>query len=166
MKHLLIFSAMICLAIGLFPGCAPESKPPIEEVPNVEADIAALKAATEEWDVAWNSQDLEKLLSLYTEDAVRMPPNEASVVGNEAIRASIQRSFDEFTSEGVSTVGDVRVSGELGYARGTFEATNTPKAGGEPVVENSKWIIVHQRQSDGSWKIICEIWNSNLPPSQ
>jgi len=166
MKHLLFLSVAICLAAGLFPGCAPGPEPPTEDVANVEADIEALKAAIEDWDVAWNSQDLEKLLSFYTEDAVRMPPNEAAEVGNEAIRASLKRSFGDFPSEEDNTIGDVRVSGDLGYVRGTVEATTTPKAGGDPVVENSKWITVYQRQPDGSWKIISEIWNSNRPPSQ
>lgn len=166
MKHRMIVLVAICIAIGLFPGCAPEQEQSTEDVLNVEADIEALKAALEEWDVAWNSQNLEKLLSLYTEDAVRMPPNEATEVGSEAIRASVQRAFDESPSEEHSTIGDVRVSGDLGYVRGTFEAATTPEAGGEPVVENGKWITVHQRQPDGSWQIICEIWNANLPTSQ
>jgi uncharacterized protein (TIGR02246 family) len=165
MKHLLILLCVAFFSLAFLPACAPPPEPPTVESPSVEADIEALKTAAADWDAAWNSQDLEKLLSLYTEDAVRMPPNEAAEVGKEAIRGSLQRSFGEFTSQGGSVVDDVRVSGDLAYVRGTGEYTDTPKTGGEPIQGVGKWVAVHQRQPDGSWKMICEIWNSNLPLS-
>jgi uncharacterized protein (TIGR02246 family) len=164
MKHFITLVGLVCL---LLPACAPQAEqqaePVGEEAPSTEADVQAIKAAVEEWDVAWNSQDLDGLLSLYAEDAVRMPPNEPAEVGKETIRVSLQRSFDEMTSEGHSVVVDVRVDGDLAYVRGTWKSTNTPKAGGESIQEDSKWLEVLQRQADGFWGIICEMWSSNKP---
>ena len=165
MKNLLILLCVSFFTLPFLLACTPPAEPPSVEVPSAKEDIEALKTAAAEWDVAWNSQDLEKLLSLYTEDAVRMPPNEAADVGKEAISAYVQRSFGEFTSQGGSVVDDVRVSGDLAYVRGTGDYTNTPKTGGEPIQDLGKWVIVYQRQPDDSWKVICEIWNSNLPLS-
>jgi uncharacterized protein (TIGR02246 family) len=170
MKYLIIFLGVVCLSFTLLPSCAPQpeqqAEPVAEEAPSTEADVEAIKAAIEEWEVAWNSQDMEKLLSLYADDAVRMPPNEVEEVGKNAIRASFQQSFDEMTAEGGGEAVDVRVAGDLAYARGPWVATSTPKTGGEPIQDNSKWVEVLQRQADGSWKIICEMWNSNNPPPE
>ncbi len=170
MKYLIILSGVVCLSFVLLPACSPEpvqeAEPVTEEAPSTAADVAAIKAEVEKFDVAWNSQDVEALLSLYADGAVRMPPNEAEEVGKEVMRESFQRYFDEMTSEGDGVAVDVQVAGDLGFVRGTWSGTNTQKAGGESVQEDSKWLEVLQRQADGSWKIVCEIWNNNNPPSE
>ena len=76
------------------------------------------------------------------------------------------RSFGDLPSEEDNVIGDVRVSGDLGYVRGTVEVTSSPQNGGDPVAENVKWVAVYQRQPGGSWKIISDIWNSDRRPSQ
>jgi hypothetical protein len=44
----------------------------------------------------------------------------------------------------------------------------TPKAGGETInaVPDAKDLCLYERQSDGSWKIIYDCNNSNVPPKQ
>jgi ketosteroid isomerase-like protein len=68
--------------------------------------------------------------------------------------------YDLLTEEGV--VQDVRVSGDLGFARGMDTGTASPKDGGDPIEVNTKWVAIYERQADGSWLCICEIGNSNL----
>ena len=48
--------------------------------------------------------------------------------------------------------------------RGTFAGTVTPKAGSEPVQVKGKWMAVYKRQADGSWKAICDTYNSDDLP--
>lgn len=44
--------------------------------------------------------------------------------------------------------------------------TMTPKTGkGKPMSDKGKYIVVLQKQADGSWKIVRDISNSDLPPS-
>jgi len=57
----------------------------------------------------------------------------------------------------------VRVSGDLAVVRGTDTGTTAPKSGGEPVKYNLKWLTVLERQPDGTWKWIYEMWNDNDP---
>jgi ketosteroid isomerase-like protein len=41
----------------------------------------------------------------------------------------------------------------------------TPKAAGaKPTTETIKGLHVLRRQTDGSWKIIQDIWNNDAPP--
>ncbi len=133
---------------------------------NTEADIEAVKNLTEEYDAAINSGDLDSWVSLYTDDAVRMPPNSPALVGKDAIRSVMQSSFEKYTFDIKETAEEVIVAGDWAFARGTYTYTITPKAGGEPIGDDSgKWMAFHKRQPDGSWKIYRNIFNSDLPPS-
>ncbi len=165
MKKLSILVGSILLFIIFLPACAPEPAPPTEAVTNVAADIEALKAIPSQWEAAYHANDLDAVMQDYAQDAVRMPPNEAIEEGKEAIRNSHQAFFAEYTSDGAIEVVDVQVSGDLGYVRGTYKGTSTPKAGGDPIKSDTKFVAVFRRQTDGSWKSICEIFNDN-PPSE
>ena len=47
----------------------------------------------------------------------------------------------------------------MAFLRGTWNLSQTPKAGGEEEQSNGKWLAVQQRQPDGSWKIARTTWN-------
>jgi ketosteroid isomerase-like protein len=101
----------------------------------------------------------------YAENSVLMSPNVSIRKGKEAILLGYQKareSDDEQVDS--SVVEDVRVSGDLAVARGIDTGTSTPRSGGKPVNFNLKWLIVFERQSDGTWKCIYEIWNDNPVP--
>lgn len=149
------YAIIACLLLVLSSGCRRRE--------NNAADVQAVKDAIAAWDNAWNAGDCEMLASLYTPDAVAMPPNTPASVGMNAMRLSCKKDFEQFKEENRSLVEDVRVSGNLAVARGTQEASTTPKKGGNPVRDKEKWIVVYQRQTDGSWKILWEIYNSDLP---
>lgn len=130
---------------------------------NNPADMAAVRRASAAWDKAWSAGDCEALALLYTTDAIVMEPNAPARVGRDATRASCKKYFSRFREVNRSRVEDVRVSGDLAVARGTEVSTTSPKAGGKTVQYRDKWVTVYQRQPDGSWKILWEIYNSNLP---
>jgi len=56
----------------------------------------------------------------------------------------------------------------LGLTRCTYTLTMTPKAGGETInaMPDGKALTLLERQSDGSWKIVYDCFNSNVPPKQ
>lgn len=138
------------------------SIPVCAQVPHA-ADVQAINAATAAWDQAWNAGNADALASLYTRDAIAMGPNDPALVGREAIQASSKKYFDEVNEENHSLVEDIRVSGDLAVARGTQTTKTSPKAGGDSVEDKAKWIAVFQRQPDGAWKVLWEIYNTDLP---
>ena len=146
---------MLAVLSLLVPACARKVNDP--------ADVQAIKDATESWDKAWNAGNVEALASLYTVDAIAMGPNHPAQADKDAIRASSQKYFDQFSEENRSIVEDVQVSGDLAVARGTQETRTSPKSGGYSFQDKAKWITVFQRQTRGSWKILWEIYNSDLP---
>ena len=104
------------------------------------------------------------MMALYTDGAVRMDPNVPPAVGKDAIRALFLEDWRLNEIVVANTVSDVRVAGELAVSRGTFAATITPRDGGDPIEDRGKWSATYERQADGSWKSIWEIWSSDLPP--
>ncbi len=149
-------AVLVCLLLLLAPAAAQEVNNP--------ADVEAIKEASVAWDKAWSAGDCDALLaSLYLADAVAMPPNRPATVGRDAMRPGCKQYFAQFRETNRSVVEGVRVSGDLAVSWGTQEGTTTPKAGGASVRYKQKWMTAYLRQPDGSWKILWEIFNSDLP---
>ncbi len=147
-------AALICALLLLVSAAAQQVNP---------ADVQAIKDASAAWDKAWNAEDCDALASLYLADAIAMWPNEPAKMGREAGRASCKKYFAQFRETNHGVVKGVRVSGDLAVSWGTQEGTTTPKAGGASVQYKQKWMTAYLRQPDRSWKILWEIFNSDLP---
>lgn len=164
MKNLILVLSLVSLLCFTF-GCQKGEE--VAEAPkvNVEADVAAIKASFQEWVQLYNPGDFDKIMSIfYAKNSIQMPPNEPIRKGKEAILLGYQKTrelSDEYCDS--SVVEDVRVSGDLAVAQGIDTGTSTPRSGGEPVKYNLKWLTVLERQSDGAWKWIYEMWNDNNP---
>jgi len=134
-----------------------------ESKADIEADVRAIKALINEWGQLSDADDIDGIMSVfYAENSIIMPPNESIHQGKEAIRLFYQEyrksNKDHYDS---SVVEDVRASGDLAVARGMDTGITTPRSGGEAVKFNQKWLMVFERQSDGTWKCISEMWNEN-----
>ena len=57
-------------------------------------------------------------------------------------------------------------AGDVLVARGSVEATATPKAGGDPIEMSGHWMDYRRLQEDGSWKIVETIWVFDQPLPQ
>ena len=150
------YVVILAVLLLFFSACAQKVNDP--------ADVQAIKDTGSAWDKAWNAGNAEALASgYYTADAIAMDPNQPALVGKDAIRASLQKYFEQLAEEGRSVVEDVRVSGDLAVARGTAEGKSSLKAGSYSAQFKSKWMTAFQRQADGSWKAFWDIYNSDLP---
>jgi ketosteroid isomerase-like protein len=65
-------------------------------------------------------------------------------------------------------VEEAKVYGDLGVTRSAYTMKMTPKGGGEEIVAepDGKALTLLERQSDGSWKITYDCFNTNVSPSQ
>jgi uncharacterized protein (TIGR02246 family) len=150
-----VLAAILIVAAG----CAPKADAP--------ADVAAIKAMGAAWGQAQTAGDAAALSDQYAGDAVRLVPNAPIQVGKEAIHSAFRTFLDRYSAEEVDVVEDVRVVGDLAFARGIYTAKATPKVPGAAVLDDKgKWLTTYRRQSDGSWKIVVDIWNSDLPVVQ
>jgi len=133
------------------------------------ADLEAFKAVVEDtWDkysIAMNAENPDLWISLWDENGIQMPPGTPAVVGKPAIEKGIHESYQALDwEEFIIYLEEVKVAGDWGYARGTYSASITPRAGGETAFLDGKYLTILKRQPDGSWKIYRDCFNSDVPP--
>ena len=153
----LFLSGCIALLSFAFVGTATAGDTKIEQ------DLRDLDA---KWSAAAGAKDIDKTVSYYSEDAIVMPPNAPSATTRETIRSAWKEML---TSPGAAirwkaTKVEVAKSGDLAYVSGTYEETMTD-ASGKPVKDHGKYVEIFKKQADGTWKVVSDIWNSDLPAS-
>jgi len=120
-----------------------------------------IEAGEQRWQKAFNGGDAAAVAQLYTQNARLMPPNSDILDGRDAIEGFSK----EFVATGAQlsfSLLTVHESSDLCAAVGTYDMT-IPVPGGEPQQDRGKYIEVWTRQSDGSWLIADDIFNSSLP---
>jgi uncharacterized protein (TIGR02246 family) len=145
--------------------CSPqaEQQPATPEV-DVTKVVEAARQLNEDWDAAFNARDLDALVELYLDDAVRMQPDEPAWMGREEIREGFQQTWAQFSSVEVTNQDDeVVVSGEYVIMRGSGRATLVLEEGGESIESTAKFVSFRQIQPDGSQKVVWDIWNGDAP---
>jgi len=162
MKFNLSIAALFSLVL-LVPGCTPATEEPVTEAPTPAEDVAAINALDEEYEAAENAGDAAALAALFAEDAIAMPPNAPAIVGSQAIQAWAQSFYDEAVSQLAMSTAEVEVAGDWAFARGTYTYTTTPKAGGEAIEDNGKYLTIYSREPGGIWRLYRDIYNSDNP---
>jgi ketosteroid isomerase-like protein len=150
---------VLAAILTLVAGCASKADAP--------ADVAAIKAMVAAYGQAATTGDVIALSDQYTDDAVRLEPNAPMLVGKEAIHSGWRTFLERYNTKEVDVAEDVHVVGDLAFARGTYTAKETPKVPGAAVVDDKgKWLTAYRRQPGGSWKIVVDIWNTDMPVVQ
>ena len=148
------------LAVGtLFAlsACAPGAPPAADTA----GDEAALKAATVTWIESYNAGDVEKIVGLYAEDGVLMPPHAPVANGPAAIRAFLTADTAGAKAAGIKIVpgtSSAGVAGDTGWESGTYTVTN---ASGATVDSGSHLSVSHK--SNGKWLYYRDTYNSDRP---
>ena len=126
----------------------------------------ALRDLDAKWSAAAGAKDVDKTVSYYAEAAMVMPPNASAATTKEAIRSAWKEML---TTPGAAiswkaTKVEVAKAGDLAYVSGTYEETMTD-ASGKPAKDRGKYVEIFKKQADGTWKVVADIWNSDLPAS-
>lgn len=156
-KQILNFSIFLFL-LAMFFGCVP-----IKEDPNVEADKAAINELYNQITLAIGAGDVDLYLSLFTEDAVIMPPEGKAVLGKKELRPIIEGLFNSMDLELPYSGINIEVSKNMAFARSGFTYSMTLKENGQTNIIIGKQLDILKRQTDGSWKLHIQCWNYNAP---
>ena len=146
------------------PTAGEESAAP---APLSSQDEAAIRAVDAEWARTASAGDAKALTALYSSDAVLLPPSDKLVKG-EAVGKYNDAMISDFSGPTELTTTAVEGRGDLAYAAGIYRATLTPKKpGAKPLpTEVGKYLEVLKKQSDGSWKIVYDMWSPDAPLTQ
>ena len=135
---------------------------------NNNNDIAAIKDVLNQYAKVYNTGDFDIWKSFWADDGVQMPPDALARVGKKQIQEHMKSVFDEMNLEvTITSIEDAKVSGDLGYTRCNYKLVATPKAGVKVdyAPPYGKALTLYERQSDGSWKIVYDCYNSSPSPS-
>lgn len=126
-------------------------------------DEEAARAAVEDYIQAVVDGDWEGAASSFTDDAVRLPLGAPAERGKAAIRAHFTAvdSVPDWTVHAVEVGG----SGNVAYVTFYFTITAFVGGGAAPFSYTGKQLAVLERQLDGEWLIVTDIWNGDTGPT-
>jgi uncharacterized protein (TIGR02246 family) len=124
-----------------------------ERVAVVKATAALLNAV--------NRSDLPAVVGLWCDDGMLMPPHHPSVHGRLAIERYFDSLFRRSRFAFSFTSSQIEIAGDLALERVEYVASAWPADGGPEVRDVGKGLHVYRRQTDGSWRLAMDIWNSD-----
>ena len=131
----------------------------------MKTDITAIREVLNQYAEGVSAGDFDLWMSLWTDDGVQMPPDAPACVGKEQIREEMKPAFDEMSMElAILSIEDSKTYGDFGLTRCKYTLNMTPKAGGETInaMPEGKALTLYERQSDDSWKIAFDCFNSSV----
>ena len=146
---------VMLVAVMIITACQTKTK-------TASNDADAIRNIENQWTVALQNKDIDKVMSLYSPEGVVMKPNNSIYVGLQSIRKQVESDFADTTMLWNTTsttidIIEVSASGDIAYARGINRGKMKTLTG---IVENSdKWIDIYKK-IDGEWKCIVGIWNN------
>jgi ketosteroid isomerase-like protein len=110
------------------------------------------------------SMDIGKLTDLWADDGVLLGQGERPLVGKPAIQASLKQDVAANPTmkvlKYVPEIMDLQVVGDTAYEWGFFEATHQLSPDSKPASLRARFLRVMRLQSDGSWKFVRIMWNT------
>ena len=161
--------AVVCvvLVIGIFACSHGSSDSGGENTPAAltPRDSAGIAAADSTFRAAANAGDAAALAAVYTTDASLLPPNLPLRRGRTAIKAFWAGLLDAYTLTFEIAPDVIEGRGDLAYNMGHYRFTAVPKAkSAAGFADEGKFVEILKKQSDGSWKYVVDIYNSDLAP--
>jgi uncharacterized protein (TIGR02246 family) len=122
------------------------------------SDAQAIRQVSSTLETAFNARDVDKILSLYTDNSVFMPPNKPVLRGRDPLKGFYNGLVSGGSHDLKITVEDVAGHGPIAYQSGTYSMMNGDKH------DRGKFLFIF-RNLAGNWKIEYTSWSSDLPPT-
>jgi ketosteroid isomerase-like protein len=143
---------MVVLALSVGVSACGGSKEQTFGVP----DAQAIRQATTVLETAFNAKDVEKILSLYTDNSVFMPPNKPLLRGRGSLKGFYESLLNSGATDLKLTPEDVAGHGPIAYESGSYSMMN------RSTHDRGKFLFVF-RNLGGNWKIEYTSWSSDFP---
>lgn len=156
--------SFLAASLVLAAACAkPEAKPETAAAPPV-VDTAAIKQQTHQAYVdAINSNNLDSLLAMLTDDVVFMAGHSAPVVGKASVGEWVGAYLKAYKTNWDKPSLEFKVIGDWAMERYSYKSVDTPVAGGAPVHDSGWGLILYHHDSDGKWRVSRDAWGTDQP---
>lgn len=122
----------------------------------MERDAIAQSARA--FSAAYVREDIDELVSYYTENGVAISNARPPIVGRAALRDywQVGEGVDVLRHRSVSD--ELVIEGDLAYDRGTFDGATSRD--GNVVEFGGNYLIVWRRGADGTWRMAQDMWSN------
>jgi ketosteroid isomerase-like protein len=139
---------------------APQAQPPAA----LAVDTAAIAhEAHAAYVAAINSNDVDSLMAVLTDDVVFQAPNAPELVGKAALRPWAEGYVSAYTFRWEKTTLEFIIAGDWAIERYAYKSHDVPKAGGPAIDDVGKGINIYHHDADGRWRVARDAWSSDLP---
>jgi ketosteroid isomerase-like protein len=112
---------------------------------------------------AINSNNLDSLLGMLTEDVVFLSANEPVMVGKAAVRPWVASYFKTYRTHWEKPVQEFVVNGDWAYERYAYVSTDTSRTDGS-VVRGTGWgLLLYHHDPDGKWRVARDAFGPDHP---
>ena len=124
----------------------------------------AIRKADREWMAAYASKNVDKAAWFVAPDGAIYAPNAPATQGVDAVKKMAADMFKlpDVNLSWTPTLVEVAKSGDLGFTSGTYEFSFKDPSG-KTIDDKGKYVTVWKKQADGSWKVVRDIFNSDMP---
>ena len=119
------------------------------------AQKAEIDANNAKWLELFNKGDFSGIASLYSADAIALPPGSAMVKGRTAIEAMWKGMAEQVTDPKLTTLDVKPLGSSAAREIGTFVLKTR---GSAPQEVTGKYVVVWKKVGD-DWKLATDIWN-------
>jgi ketosteroid isomerase-like protein len=108
----------------------------------------------------WLARDLDAYIKLHDDQAILLWPDEAPIIGAEAVRSWYQGVLERLEYLEMShDTKEIEVAGSWAFTWGFGSAATIRKASGERSEFRVKLVYILRKQADGSWAFYRVIMN-------
>jgi uncharacterized protein (TIGR02246 family) len=110
----------------------------------------------------YNRRDLHKLVSLFCDDGICMPPFRAAAQGHAALRKLYEETFQQQDPQSLKIQpARVEYDDNVAFQHGTY-ALSVRLPDGTRVDDHGKWLCTLRRERNDQWRIAGLCWNTDL----
>lgn len=135
-----------------------------------EADHSASEAsahlAHDAYVQAINSNNLDSLLEMLTDDIVFMYPNESPLVGKDEVKPWVEGYLEAFKTNWDKPVLEFVVNGDWAFERYSYAATDSSLEDGSVYEETGWGLAIYHRDADGKWRVARDAWGPDIPAEE
>jgi len=102
---------------------------------------------------AINSNDADSIMEMMTDDVVFLAAHAPPMIGKAAVRPWVDGYLEAYATAWDKRSQELIVAGEWAFERYSYRSTDTPRAGGPPVVDTGWGLAVFHREADGKWRV-------------
>lgn len=153
----------LLVAVTLATACAKPAAAPETGAIETAATDSTAHLAHDAYTAAINANNIDSIMTMLTDDVTFLAPNEKPYRGKAALRPWLEGYLAAFTTNWKKTVTEFVVAGEWAFEQYDYVSTDTPKAGGDPIVGTGWGLLIYHRDADGKWRVARDAWGSDQP---